>query len=173
MNHLPSYHQLLVAVSGIRDIEPEDADRVVAPAMQKVCDDHPLEIRFGGARGVDTIALAAALRYRYRKTQLTIIVPGFLSEQPPIARRVAERALQERHTRLIELELPLNVPTSFTASNIRLLHPHKGEKVDALLAFRHSRQGVKGGTLQTMKQAKYHDIPVVFFKAHRKHGGED
>jgi hypothetical protein len=72
------------------------------------------ELRFGGASGVDTIALcSAALRRRSRTPKLRVFVPTSVEEQPLVAARAIDRYADE----VVELFLPAHEPTTFMARN--------------------------------------------------------
>jgi predicted Rossmann fold nucleotide-binding protein DprA/Smf involved in DNA uptake len=134
---------MIVAITGIRDLAPID-DGLVARAIYDACET-ATEMRFGGALGVDTIALLAALE---RGPRTRVFVPGKLSQQPASARRAAERADE-----VIELGL-VAAPWAYLRRNDKML-----EGAARCLGFTDGRE--TGGTAYTIRKARSLNIEVV------------
>lgn len=135
----------MVAVTGIRDLHPDSGPLVrrVITALAQSCE----EMRFGGARGVDTLALQAA-HATGGNCRLVVVVPGRLHEQPSCARDAAERYAHH----IVELRQRL-CRDAFLRRNVRLV-----EGVDLLAAFP-DQQG-RGGTGHAMREAQRRRIRV-------------
>lgn len=134
---------MIVAVSGIRALAQEshaDVERAIGYLLDVD------GIRFGGADGVDTVALASALELV--DASCAVIVPGRLADQPAESQRIARRASQ-----IVELGLGLS-RDAYLRRNDALL-----EGADMLLAFTDGRR--TGGTAHTIRRARRAKIPVV------------
>ncbi len=85
---------MIVAITGGRNISVADAGHVELIVEQLVYEVQPREVIFGGARGVDTVALAAAQHHRSHRggtvrahhSRLVVIVPDVVAAQPHEAR---------------------------------------------------------------------------------------
>lgn len=138
-------------------VRREVAAMVAAPALGVV---------FGGARGVDTVALEAAGRARGRtkRPYLLVVVPGRVDEQPyPSAVTIREWADE-----IIELRLPLARPVSFSTRNSRMLVEaarRSPDGVEPLLAAFPPEHGLQqgGGTYDTIRRAAGLGVEVVRF----------
>lgn len=100
---------MIVAITGNRDVT--DADRVTITRVMRdlVYVVRPAEIIFGGARGVDTLALIEAQHRRSHggrtvlthSSRLVVIVPDTVAAQPHEARdairRYADEVIERRH----------------------------------------------------------------------------
>lgn len=113
-------------------------------------------IMFGGARGGDTTALAAALGLRHtskRPLKLVVVVPDTLDAQPQETWEVTQRA-----DRIIELNHPITRTNNFWALHHRnefmldWVYPH-----GRLLAF---WNGEKSGTANAVHYARRIDLEV-------------
>lgn len=134
---------MIVAVSGIRDLAHEshaDVERGIGYLIDVD------EIRFGGAQGVDTVALAAAIELVDAHSR--VIVPGRLVDQPLESQRVARRASE-----VVEMGMRLD-RQAYLRRNDALL-----EGADLLVAFTNGR--ISGGTAYTMRRAREAKIAVV------------
>jgi uncharacterized phage-like protein YoqJ len=111
----------------------------------------PSVLRFGGAIGVDSIALQAArqLRRPRHRVNLVVIVPGKLTEQPKCAYHVALRCADQ----IIELDFPRGVKWAYLRRNDKLL-----DGAQRLVAFTDGR--ATGGTAYTIKRAQKFGIDV-------------
>ena len=85
----------VVAVTGHRAITAADAE-VVDAGVRRMLDEGVTRWVFGGASGVDTVALLAAWR---PGRECTVIVPGTVAQQPPEARA----AIRERADHVVEM----------------------------------------------------------------------
>lgn len=144
-----------VVVTGARDISPADVlsvQMVVAQAAR----DGALGFVFGGARGVDTVALHAAHHAGARR--LVVIVPGTVQQQP----LEAQKAIQALASEVIAMGLPLDRPRSFQQRNEHMLttgmlrDPNESPLV---LAFPLA-QTLKGGTRNCMLAARSRGLEV-------------
>ena len=113
-------------------------------------------IMFGGARGGDTVALAAALELRHtspRPLKLIVVVPDTLAVQPRETWEVSQRA-----DRIIELHHSIT-----RANNFWALHHRNEFMLDwvypqgRLLAF---WNGEKSGTANAVHYARRIDLEV-------------
>lgn len=135
---------MIVAISGIRNLVGESyitVEETVRKEAAKVA-----AMRFGGAIGVDTVALAAVCELPLHKT---VIVPYRLVDQPRAAATVVRRCADE----ILELHLPRS-REAYLRRNDALL-----EGADRLLAFSDGRE--TGGTYYTIKAAKARGLEVV------------
>ncbi len=144
---------MIGVVTGIRDLSRASeraVDRAIAEALERDLD----EMRFGGARGTDTVALRAAFAWRQvrgsAKPLLRVYVPGRLIEQPAEARAVADRCADA----VVGLGLPLQHASSYLDRNEAML-----EGADTLLAFTDGR--MQGGTAWTLQRAAERGMEVV------------
>jgi len=140
---------MLVTITGIRDLHPAsepDVELAIADlfAMEVTA------IRFGGALGVDTLALTAAGRLRPQHVMLTVFVPCTLEHQPAEARRAIEKYADA----VVELHLPPK-PWAYLRRNDAMLDGH----VDLVVAFTDGRE--EGGTWYTMEAARKRKIEVL------------
>jgi hypothetical protein len=85
---------VIVAITGHRKLSPADAALVTARVEALIYDVRPAAVIFGGAVGVDTVALAAAQHHRSygghtvraHRSRLVVIVPDVVRAQPHEAR---------------------------------------------------------------------------------------
>jgi hypothetical protein len=85
---------MIVAITGSRSVTAADAAHVERIVEALVYEVRPAEIIFGGATGVDTIALASAQHHRSHhggtvrahRSRLVVIVPDVVAVQPHEAR---------------------------------------------------------------------------------------
>ncbi len=85
---------MIVAITGSRSVTEADAAHVARIVEALVYEVRPAEIIFGGAVGVDTIALAAAQHHRScggrtvraHRSRLVVFVPDVVAAQPHAAR---------------------------------------------------------------------------------------
>ena len=136
-----------IAISGIRDLAA-NATALIEQTIARLLSTPRTELRFGGARGTDTVALAAAGRLAVPDVLLTVIVPGTVSQQPVDA----QEAIRKYGQRLVEMKLVLADKRSYQQRNIALL-----AEADGLLAFWHGRPG---GTANCVSAARQIKLPV-------------
>jgi predicted Rossmann fold nucleotide-binding protein DprA/Smf involved in DNA uptake len=136
-----------VAITGIRDLSSADTV-LVEEAMGRLLEEHRTEIRFGGARGVDTVALVAAGQKAVLGVTLTVIVPGTVVQQPV----AAQKAIRQYAHKIEEMKLPLSDKSSYQRRNIAMI-----AKADGILAFWH---GWPGGTANCILSARKIKLPV-------------
>lgn len=133
----------VVAVTGIRDLDPgsvPDVDLAVVEEARRAG-----EMRFGGARGSDTVALRAACGLDIERV---VYVPFRLRDQPEDARH----AVRTCASRIVEMRL-VRERSSYRRRNEALL---RGASL--LLAF---TDGIDtGGTAWTIRRARALGIPV-------------
>lgn len=108
-------------------------------------------LRFGGAIGVDSVALNAAHQARRPRHRLIfiVIVPAKLADQPEHARLTALRCADQ----IIELGFPRGAKWAYLRRNDRLL-----DGAQRLLAFTDGRQ--TGGTAYTIERAIQRKLDV-------------
>lgn len=150
------YANRWVVVTGVRDLDAEDA-KTVTEVMRDTVVPGASGIIFGGARGVDTIALIAAWQYGNGQPRI-VIVPGVLTQQP----FGAADAIRRYATTLIELGLPLDQPKSFQIRNERMLTEgflHDAAEQPIVAAFPNAT-ALKGGTRNCMLAARRRGLHV-------------
>ncbi len=145
-----------VAISGLRDLHPEDEAKV-EEAILALAQARPSLVILGGARGTDTLALRALLASGLHQ-HLLVMVPGTLADQPSEARD----AIEENRARLEVRELGLSVSDkrSYLARNRAML-----DEADALLAF--SDGSSRGGTAYTIGEARRRGLAVEVVRVRR------
>ena len=138
-----------IAITGIRDLARSHL-AVVDLAVAELVGGRPDAVLFGGARGTDTVALAAAWAalQGVRPPRLIVIVPARLRDQPPEARAWARRCADE----IVELKAPALDRKAYHARNAEMVR-----RADGLLAF---WDGRAGGTQRTIELAEDARIPV-------------
>ncbi len=138
-----------VAISGVRDISSHDYP-IIEGVVSDILFERPGEIFFGGARGTDTVALAAAcaILEGTRPPKLTVIVPKRLKDQPMEAQEWAKECADE----IVELKAAQLDTEAFRRRNLRLIR-----HADGLVAF---WDGRSGGTGMTIALAQEAGIPV-------------
>ena len=149
---------MILAVSGIRDLDPRDVAVVEMETLEAVATLRPESMLFGGARGSDTVALRAACDLPLRKV---VVVPGRLVQQPQEARAVAQRCADE----VEELGLDLRNKGSFLERNDWML-----DRATRLLAF--TDGSYRGGTRYTILEAEKRRIPVDAVAVRRTSGSD-
>lgn len=138
-----------IAISGIRDLSQWDLP-VIEDHMMEVLSERVDQIVFGGARGTDTVALAAACAALagVRPPKLVVVVPKRLKDQPIEAQEWARECADE----IIELQAPRLSTEAYRRRNKELI-----SRADALVAF---WDGSQGGTGMTIALAQEAGIPV-------------
>lgn len=138
---------MITVVTGIRDLAASSI-----PAVElAVCEElrRCTEMRFGGARGVDNVALQAALdMYPQPPPWLRAFVPFAIDAQP----RECQDALSRVHD-VVELRLPSN-KGSYLKRNAAML-----EGAARVVAFTDGRAA--GGTAYTLQRARLLGLDVV------------
>jgi len=152
---------MIIAFTGIRDIDPVSTDAVRRAVEAEYVAD-PLEMRFGGALGADTYALAAASVCRPfdSRTKLVVIVPFRLTDQPRAAYLVAEKYADE----IRELRLSRVDKSGYFVRNAALV---KG--ASRVIAFTDGRRS--GGTYHTMSLARRQGAELVVIPVRSKPKG--
>lgn len=135
---------MIVAFTGIRDLAVASWPDVELAVLEAV-GDGATELRFGGARGADTVALAVACSAHVLRC---VIVPFQIKSQPRDAVRVIEQCADEVHE--------LNLPPSKGAYIKRNRELVRG--ADLVVAFTDGRTG--GGTAATIELAHRSGVPV-------------
>jgi len=137
----------VLTISGIRDIATADV-AIIEMEMASLLSRPRAEIRFGGARGTDTVALHAACCMNVQHTRLAVVVPSTVDQQPREAREVIRCCA----TTVQEMGLSPRDPRSYHARNLRMLEGSGG-----LLAF---WDGGPGGTAFTIQAADRMKLPI-------------
>ncbi len=114
---------MIVAITGSRSVTEADAAHVARIVEALVYEVRPAEIIFGGAVGVDTIALAAAQHHRScggrtvraHRSRLVVIVPDVVAAQPHAAREAIRLYADE----VVELRRKITRADGFAAYHAR------------------------------------------------------
>ncbi len=118
-----------VAITSHRLHSAEDAAKAKAVMKGIVEDPQVDKVFFGGAKGLDTVCLAAALELRRgSRPQLVVLVPNRVEDQPYEARLVITRADQ-----VVELGFPITIQDGWAA--YRLRNTELVERADVLVAL--------------------------------------
>lgn len=141
---------MIVAFTGIRDVATSSHGAVFDAVRDEVVAG-ATELRFGGARGSDTVALRAAKRIvdvaLGSRVRIVAVVPFRLSDQP----HEASEAVKQCADDILELALPKNTRLQLVAGyhqrNAELLRP--AARVVAFIDDRTS-----GGTYATIRLAR-------------------
>jgi predicted Rossmann fold nucleotide-binding protein DprA/Smf involved in DNA uptake len=138
-----------VAISGIRDVSRRDLP-VIEDRIAEILSERPDQMLFGGARGTDTVALAAAYAALagVRPPRLIVIVPKRLRDQPIEAQKCARECADE----IIELQASRLSTEAYRRRNKELV-----SRADVLVAF---WDGNSGGTGMTIALAEEAGVPV-------------
>ena len=102
---------MIVAITGHRKLSPADGALVTARVEALIYDVRPAAVIFGGAVGVDTVALAAAQHHRSygghtvraHRSRLVVIVPDVVAAQPHEAREAIRLYADE----VVEMRNPI------------------------------------------------------------------
>ncbi len=132
----------ILAITGHRAIARE-SEQAVRQAMAEALAGAPSEIRFGGALGVDTLALTAAHELRQAGTRLVVYAPATIADLPRGAREVAERCADH----VVELEGDPRNRLTYLQRNDAML-----DGADQLVAFWNGTRS--GGTWYTVRKAR-------------------
>ena len=138
---------MIIAITGHRDLH----DSSIPIVERKIAHEAPTatEIRFGGAIGVDTVALESCCYLRQEKwPELIVIVPYRVADQPKAARATIETCADE----VVELDLPRGRQASLRRNDELL------DGADRLIAFTDGR--TTGGTRYTIQKARELGIEV-------------
>lgn len=137
----------VVSITGSREFDIRESRLIHAAIAEIVSNPFVREIRFGGALGVDTLALREAIRYT-RRPRLVVVVPGMIWQQPGYAAGMA-RAADE----IVELGLPYSDSNRYRKHNQHLV-----DAADMLWVFWNGDEC--SGPAMTMRMAKKKGIPV-------------
>jgi hypothetical protein len=150
---------VIVAVSGIRDLSPQSYADVELAIIEEMIDVD--EMRFGGALGVDTVALRVACELADVETTLVVIVPCSAADQPREAREAFACA-----SRIVELGLPRSRGAYLRRNDVLL------DGADKLIAFTDGR--ATGGTAYTIERATRAglDVRIVPVSSNTRQVGE-
>jgi len=143
----------IVAFTGHRALPPGARERIAA-GLAEVLSRSPVELRFGGAPGADTVALELAAAARGPGTAITVLAPSTARDLPATARRAA----LAHADRIVELGFPFGARWSYLRRNDALL-----DGADLLLAFWDGRE--RGGTWYTVARARRLGVPVLVIPA--------
>ena len=114
---------MIVAITGHRKLSPADAALVTARVEALIYEVRPDVVIFGGAVGVDTVALAAAQHHRSygghtvraHRSRLVVIVPDVVAAQPHEAREAIRLYADE----VVEMRNPITGYDNFYAYHAR------------------------------------------------------
>jgi hypothetical protein len=158
-----------IVVTGVRDLPPrQTAHRLVQAKMAAVVAGGCAGIIFGGARGVDTVALVAAHDARggdARRWQngvgvapkLVVIVPGTVAQQPIGAKAAIARCADET----IELGLDVQRAASYHTRNGKMITEGRlRDPAESPIVCAFPTGDATGGTRNTMKVAAQWGLTV-------------
>lgn len=138
---------MITVVTGIRELAPASFVDVEMTVLDELY--YADELRFGGALGVDDVALATALEYRVgHMPRLRVFVPFTWRDQPAACQPTIRRADE-----VVELRLPKS-KAAYLRRNDAML-----QGANRVLAFTDGRQ--TGGTWYTVQRAAQAGLPVV------------
>ena len=114
---------MIVAITGHRKLSPSDAALVTARVEALIYEVRPAVVIFGGAVGVDTVALAAARHHRSHRggtvrahhSRLVVIVPDVVAAQPHDAREAIRLYADD----VVEMRNPITGYDNFFAYHAR------------------------------------------------------
>lgn len=114
---------MIVAITGHRKLTPADAALVTARVESLIYEVRPAAVIFGGAVGVDTVALAAAHHHvshrggtvRAHHSRLVVIVPDVVRAQPHEAREAIRLYADE----VVEMRNPIKRADGWAAYHAR------------------------------------------------------
>jgi len=139
-------YMIHVMITGLRDMAPT-AEALIEATLAKVVDrPEPIEIRFGGARGVDTCALILAARLA-PDCDRVVYCPGVIADLQEEARAALIYA-----TKVIELGAARG-KAAFLQRNLSML-----AGADVVIAFTDGRD--HGGTAHAITYARLRRVPV-------------
>lgn len=146
------YYGRAIGITGHRDIGEGKAWDVRAK-MCEIVEATPKTMIFGGARGVDTIALEWAHYYREavksKTPSLIVIVPGKVKDQPTYAAKIIRKCADG----IIEMGLDMANPKSYRERNERIVG-----MADLVVAF---WNGIaRGGTWHCKQTAQSSGVEV-------------
>lgn len=126
---------MIVAITGHRALTPADEVLVTARVDALIYDVRPSAVIFGGAVGVDTVALWAAMRprtkgtVRLHRTRLVVIVPDTVRAQPHAAREAIRVCADE----VVEMRNAITRADGWAAYHAR--NREMVDRADAVLGF--------------------------------------
>ncbi len=141
------YVNLTTSITGNR--HPSRSDNIIISRVMKDVVLQSKKIIFGGAIGVDTVALESAIKWRHflnKPVRLIVIVPNTLSSQPRETWVTSHKA-----DRIIELGN--DGPNRFRIRNTAMVR-----RSDVLVAFWNGQK--RSGTYMTMNIARRMKKPV-------------
>ncbi len=164
-------------ITGIRDLDYVLGKGIVLHKLEEIVRGPSEGIVFGGARGVDTVALRAARYVRGRYIglcPLVVVVPGTVEQQP----RGACAAIRECADEVVELKLPLHKPGSYHTRNQRMLllaveRSAEMPQQPICVGFTDTLDPQAGGTASCMSYARRIGIEVEHVQTPRVSGGVD
>lgn len=128
---------MIVAITGHRALTPTDEALVTARVEALIYDVRPSAVIFGGAVGVDTVALAAAQHrrshhggtVRAHRSRLVVIVPDTVRAQPHAAREAIRLYADE----VVEMRNAITRADGWAAYHAR--NREMVDRADAVLGF--------------------------------------
>lgn len=142
---------MIITITGIRAVAPESRKTIENYIAELVAQGATL-MRFGGAMGVDTMALVAASRHNVRRE---VILPSGLSDAPHEARQAIIAHADDVHL----MRLPAGSRSSYLARNRALVEGVRDEpRTDRVVGF---TDGRKGGTAYTIEYAVHLGVAVA------------
>lgn len=173
------YADRWVVVTGIRDLDYALGKSIVVHKLGEIVTGRPCGVLFGGARGVDTVALRAAWLMRGHlggvpPPALVVVVPGYTEDQP----RGARAATRECADEVIEMRQALHRPAALHRRNALMLHLAEERSAGCPLrplcvGFTDDLNPRAGGTASCMSLARKLAIEVEHVPTPRVGGGAD
>lgn len=147
--------ELSIAITGNR--HPASSDHLlIKSTINKIMSDKKVaEVIFGGAQGVDTVALLCALLFKEKNPyniipKLTVIIPCTMEEQPSSTREVTESADE-----IVELCHKITSSDGYNAYRAR--NEVMVDRADRIVAFWDGE--ARSGTFMTINLAKQKKKP--------------
>jgi predicted Rossmann fold nucleotide-binding protein DprA/Smf involved in DNA uptake len=147
-------HWKIISITGHRSLTSTDR-AVVRKGIQALVNNKTIDaLYFGGAKGVDTEAIKAALELRTdKKPWLTVVLPDTISDQPFETREWTRKADE-----VIELKNPITKDNKFASYRIR--NQYLVDICKFLVAFFNG--DYKSGTGQAVRMAE--KVGLVVYK---------
>ena len=153
-----------LAVTGPRRLQSRDTLKVQQTAVKILRKTRIRRVFLGGATGLDTVLLIVLRQFRDRTNKsflprLVVVVPGYLSDQPPDARDAAEKYADS----IIELGYRITAEDGWEAFHIR--NRYMIDEAGELLYFNNG--SVQSGSRSAFNYARKIGVPVWEETLHR------
>ena len=153
-----------LAVTGPRRLQNRDMLKVQQTAVKILRKTRIRRVFLGGATGLDTVLLIVIRQFRDRTNtsflpRLVVVVPGYLSDQPPDARDAAERYADS----IIELGNRITSEDGWRAFHLR--NEYMIDRAGELLYFNNG--SINSGSRSAFNYAGRTKVPVWEETLHR------